>query len=315
MDNFKEGMGDFTSRMKQFNAKTEGVISGLPKPVIIGLTIIAVVGVAYIVRMYYARRKAWKRWVSCGRCYTRFENRAANIVGLRAIESSRLPNPNSGDDCTYSMWLYVADWTTNFGRWKSVFSKSPAFPTCSAGVKWDMVPDQCPGIWLADTVNDLRIVVQTQVAVPARCLASAANAAGVAEVALETPAKASAGGTLSFADCIKTPQRDMRQVPILEHVEMKNVPIGKWFQFTFILRENFVELYRDGQLHTTTALLGKPQHNVFGGRFAATNPFSGRMANFRYMPFALLLPMIRRLYSSESGQSFKDSVDPMKDDR
>jgi hypothetical protein len=220
-----------------------------------------------------------------------------------------LPNPNSGNDCTYSMWIYVADWNTNYGKWKALFCKSPTFPTCSDSVKWDMVANQCPGVWLGDTTNNLRVVVQTVVAVPTQCM----------QLSAETPPTASSQSAapldspFSMADCMTRPQTDTTDVPILEFIEMENVPIGKWFQFSFILRDSFVELYKNGDLFSTTPLKGKPKPNVFPGRFSPTNPFSGRMCNFRYMPFALRLPMIRRLYQYEANMSFIHTIDPMAD--
>jgi hypothetical protein len=303
-------MDKIQNTVGNFNQKANEVISGLPMPLLISLSVIIVAVVTYFIRAYFKLTVEWKRYVTCGRCYTRFKNKSSNIVGMRPISSHLIPNPNSGNDCTYSMWLYIADWNTNYGKWKAVFSKSPTFPTCSSSVKWDMVPNQCPGVWLGDTLNNLRVVVQTTVAVPKRCMHLAEDLG--ADESSTAPATAS---SLSIADCMKVPQANTMDVPILEFSEMENVPIGKWFQFTFILRDNFVELYKNGDLFSTTPLKGKPRQNVLPGRFSPVNPFGGRMCNFRYMPHALLVPMIRRLYVYEASMSFLDIADPMEDDK
>ena len=52
------------------------------------------------------------------------------------------------------MWLYISNWYTHYKKWKSVFYKGPPFSSdCPNSISWDMIPQQNPGIWLADIQN------------------------------------------------------------------------------------------------------------------------------------------------------------------
>jgi hypothetical protein len=201
------------------------------------------------------------------------------------------------------MWLYIADWTTNYGKWKSVFCKASSFPSCSS-ITWDMVGDQSPGIWLGDTVNNLRVAFQTEVAIPTACI--------------QPNVPPGDKGPDNLMACVREYSRrtdtSITMTPVLEYSEIRNVPIGEWFQITIVLRGQFIELYQNGNLHTTTNLLGTPSLNTSIGQFAFANPFSGRMAFFRYMPFAVTVSLIQEMYAYENRQSFLKDIDPMQDD-
>jgi len=161
---------------------------------------------------------------------------------------------------------------------------------------------------LDDTVNNLRVVFQTEVPIPTACL-------DPSNITTNSADKSSSNNGLM--DCVeeysKKNDTSITYSPVLEYSEITNVPIGEWFQITVILRNKFIELYQDGNLYQTTHLMGTPLLNPIEGRFGFANPYNGRITNFRYMPFALTVPVIKELYAYESNQSFIKEYDPMQD--
>lgn len=322
---------------------------------------LAIALVVFVVK-YLQWRKRWNRYVACGACMERFRNRIVNLAGQRPLSSRLLPAPKYGSDFSYCMWIYVGDWYTHFGRWKSVFCKSPNFPTGCPALTWNMVGAQCPGIWMADKTNDLRVVVQTEIAVPSVCVADAVDAIvvdnpGTTACDVYCPASSKAPESTcvsathtdtketarcdatnpqgltcvcrppetaavkrartpeSIAACITSnPGVVTTQLGILEYADLKNIPVGKWFHLVVVVRGKLIEIYRDAELFSTTTLTGTPKMNLGMGRFGAANPYSGRMANFRYMPHALPLPIIQHLYAYEKAWDFRSDKDPMQED-
>lgn len=278
----------------------------------IALGIFLAIFIAIGVTNYVRARQRWKRYVECGSCLLRFKNRIINLAGQRPLSSRLLPAPKAGNDFTYTMWLYVADWYTHYNKWKSVFCKSPTFPTGCSSLAWNMVGEQCPGIWMADKVNNMRFVVQTNVSVPTTCLygdLSSSSSSGKSEKGKSVEQSS------DLTNCIRENQGyPTEQTPMLEYADLEDFPIGRWFHITLIVREGVLELYRDAKLVSTTTLIGTPNMNMGMGRFGAINPFSGRMAYFRYMDVAVPLPVLREMYGYEKIQSFHRDPDPMQED-
>jgi len=149
-------------------------------------------------------------------------------------------------------------------------------------LNWKMIGNQCPGVWLTDTVNNLRFVVSTSASIPA----------------------CGGGATETPDSCIATVSVPTANTNILEYADLNNVPIGKWFQLTATVMNRHLELYLNGELTQTTILRGTPVFNNNDGQFVASSPFNGRLANFRYMPHSLPIQAIRELYEKESKLSF-----------
>lgn len=58
-----------------------------------------------------------------------------------------IPNPSSGYNLSYSMWIYVRDWDYRFGKWKNIMWKGNT-----------TVPRHSPSVWLYPLTNSIKVV-------------------------------------------------------------------------------------------------------------------------------------------------------------
>jgi hypothetical protein len=260
-----------------------------------------VIMIALLVYEWWKASALWKRYINCPGCYVRFHNQIADCSDKRPIQRKRLTKPQNG--YTYSMWLYVVDWYSgnSFGKWKSVYYRGAQLDRSnrSCGVTWDSIAKQQPGVWLSDTHNNIRVAVTTSVYLPAKCL----SGSGSGEV------------KTSYGQCHATSMDvDMKDMSLLEFAEIRNFPIGEWFQLLFVVNKKRLELYLNGRLVKTTVFVGEYRNvcETENGHFASTgHTFRGRVLNFRYLPHALPYQMVQKLYQYESTNKLLKQRDPM----
>jgi hypothetical protein len=145
--------------------------------------------------------------------------------------------------------------------WKHLFHRGTNISSnCRTVLSFNNVPEQYPGIWLGDKVNNLRIALTTDVPV---------NACSIA--------KSSSSDKNSVTETSRS----------IEYLEMKNVPIGEWFHIVVVLRDRTVELYLNGQLTNTKVLIGNPVPSIDNGYLGVGSTVSGKLSTFRYMPVDL----------------------------
>lgn len=58
----------------------------------------------------------------------------------------KIPNPSSGYNLSYSMWIYIRDWDYRFGKWKNIMWKGNT-----------TVPRHSPSIWLYPLTNSIKV--------------------------------------------------------------------------------------------------------------------------------------------------------------
>ena len=76
--------------------------------IVIGIVFVVII-VIWLIK-YFANRKLWNTNIKCSKCLHRFPNTITNILGAPVLNSSLFPSPSSGTNCTFSMWIYIADW-------------------------------------------------------------------------------------------------------------------------------------------------------------------------------------------------------------
>lgn len=274
------------------------------------LSAVIVILIILSVYIYISLRRNFVKYVDCADCYLRFDNFVANPIGKQPTSYTHL---GEAEEYSYSMWLYIADWYHQYNKWKNVFYKGSAISSACSNISWDMIPDQNPGIWLSDIQNNLRIVIKTSISIPSACL----NNAGLAGLTTTTDTQQDGGSSVSFSNklskCLNKPHLDKTSISILEYAEIKNIPIGKWFQIIIVLRKQRLELYLNGKLHITKMLMGMPVPNNSDGYFSAVNPYLGRISNFRYMPHYIPYQIVKMIYDKETNMSFKYEKDPMNE--
>jgi len=271
--------------------------------------VVGTVLVLLLVLLFYEWWKVYRlfnRYIDCGACYIRFRNVISDPSSRRPILHNYLVKPNNG--YTYSMWLYVADWynATGLDKWKNIYYRGPPIGDCKGAdsLTWDSFATQQPGVWFSDVVNNIRVAVTTQTSMPSDCVAGGE------------------GGTQKTATynntCGSGASMETTELSILEYADITDFPIGKWFQLLFVIDEKRMELYLNGKLVNTVVFVGQftSQCDTENGHFgvSGTGKYSGRIMNFRYMPFVVPYQMIQMLYEYESKNSLLKIPNPMKNE-
>ncbi len=121
---------------------------------VIGAIVLLVVGVSIIqwaIRSY----RAWKQskvWLLKG---TKSAKKGKILFQNPSNPDStpiyRSDNEVGGLEFTYSMWIFVDDWSYKYGQWKHIMHKGNS-------TSW---PNRAPGVWLHPTENKLRVYTNT----------------------------------------------------------------------------------------------------------------------------------------------------------
>jgi len=120
---------------------------------IIGLIVFTII--FYILYQLYLKFDAYKNrhpWILKG---TK-DGKSRMVVVQDPIKNAdqllkRSENELSGLEFTYSMWLFVDDWSYKYGQWKHIMHKGNES-------SW---PLRCPGMWFHPTQNAIRVYCNT----------------------------------------------------------------------------------------------------------------------------------------------------------
>lgn len=260
--------------------------------IVFGVAMLTLLGlIVYYLCVYHY---LWYRYIDGAGSYQRYLQINADICDRRSVLYQNLTQPTNG--YTYSMWLYVANWYSqqSYNKWKIVYCRAERddlYPKCKAtNVSWNTVPNQQPGVWLGKSRNFLRVVVTTQVAF-----------SGCGDSKTIPSALGSSGGAtcLDISNGTDTPDSS---TALLEYADLEDIPIGEWFQVVVVVTAKRMELYLNGQLAQTYVFVGSCDFTTCttnDGYFAPNVRYQARMTNFRYMPLALPVQMVRVLHDAE----------------
>ena len=275
---------------------------------VIMLTLLGVI-VYYICVYHYL----WYRYIDGAGSYRRYHKINADICDRRSVSYQNITQPTNG--YTYSMWLYVANWYSqqSYNRWKIVYCRADnddLNPKCkTTNVSWNTVPDQQPGIWLGKTRNFLRVVVTTQVAF--------GGCSGTDKTIPSLLSTHSNGDSTTCLDISPSTPTDSSDTSLLEYADLEDIPIGEWFQLVVVVTAKRMELYLNGQLAQTYVFIGscdyaKKSCITNDGFFAPSNVrYQARLTNFRYMPLALPVQMVRILHDAELSNPVLQISNPL----
>ena len=293
---------------------------------VVVIFILLVFGIVYAWR-WYVQIRLWRKYIDCSRCYKRYTNAIMSCTGRKLVPYHQLKM--SGSAYTYCIWVYIADWyAESFKQWKCLFYRGerlPSVATCPT-LMWDTPKSQGPGIWLGDVQNNLRVVINTRLTLPASCVDNLAQEDLPGDAETEGFVGSAGAGSAAAADTInwdarppgychrdKTKPRT-KSIDMADYVELRNIPIGRWFHVVTCVQKREVELYLDGMLHRTKVLVGEPDfRKQLSGYFSPRHGFRGRFSNFRFMPHRLPSTMVKSLYDAEYKMSFRSDPNPLKE--
>lgn len=290
----------------------------------------------------YRHTIAFLPYTRCEGHYSMYSDIAASSSGRSPIPSESLP-PAKGNasNFAYTMWLNVGDWYQNYGNWKHVYHCGSEMAVSCNNFQWNSLQTQSPGIWMGPNINDLRIVVSTQFAIPASCSADIiANLEQYSEkfvnynehfVDSSSPAKCSNDITLAdtawtnattdtlrqfikanpdkYAQCTFQVQNNpvvdtnakYSTIRLFEYIDIMNFPIGEWFQLGVVINSNHIEVYMNGMLMKSQILLGAPIITPSAGYLGLGKSYSGQISKFNYYPRDMPVHVMRYLYKTEAN--------------
>jgi len=220
--------------------------------------VLAIVIIAIIYTFYQIKLSRFQN-IDGTDAFVVYDNQSVDVSGRPSIQASTFAVPTVPRNFTYSMWLNITDWYTNYGHWKHVFHRGTNVSTsCSTEPAYDTVPHQCPGIWLGDVTNDLRISVSTMV-----------------------PSASSEANTY------------------VEYAELKNFPVGEWANLVVVFHDQAIDIYLNGNLRTTKLLTGKMMMNNDPGYIGIGSTVAAKLSTFRYMATSLTANEVQDLFRRE----------------
>jgi len=244
---------------------------GRHKTVFTVITVIVVISLLVGIIVYVYQRKQYMNIDENG-AIVLYKDETVDISNRPKILASTLTLPSSPGRFSYAMWIHITDWYANYGKWKHIFHRGTNISSnCRTVLSFNNIPEQYPGIWLGDKVNNLRIALTTDVPL---------NACSVAKSVLDK-------------NSITETSRS------IEYLEMKNVPVGEWFHIVVVLRERTVELYLNGHLVSTKILIGNPVQSIDNGYLGVGSTVSGKLCTFRYMPVDLSATEVNLMFLRE----------------
>lgn len=232
------------------------------------------------------------------------------------IKASDLKNTNTGNNFTYSMWIYIEDWNYRYGENKIILNRA-----------------ECPMIMLGDKPNELKIKIKTLDTTSAASPSSAPSLADTAKnlankkacdtcndgfacacnqcdmtlfnatqsAALTNPSIYSRSSSSATALSIS----GMAQAASEEAARLLNeatnnppciidgIPIQKWVNIIVSLYQQTLDVYLEGKLVKTCVIPGIAIMNnnapiMITPKQSAILPggFSGWTSSFRYMSYA-----------------------------
>ena len=196
----------------------------------------------------------------------------ANATVLQTIPSSSLATSNSpgNSNYAYSIWFYISNWNTNYGKAKVLFGRmleTTSTPDPETGIsgKYPM-----PCVLLGAISNDIDVTVTVY----------------------------NSDTTTSGANTY------------IEHTcSVSNIPIQQWVNFTMSVYGRTLDIYINGKLVRTCLLPGTAAVNTNNNVYVTPlGGFEGTTTKLAYYPNALNPEQAWNIYESGYGTGFLPNI-------
>jgi len=250
------------------------------------------------------------------------------------VSDDLIPSPIGGSSFTYSVWLYVNNWSKDLTKMKHVFSKGDInFKSTS------------PGVWMLPNINSLAILMDTSDRTKGNAnIIEMKNKVPIQFV--ETGAKGSkipnqtpntCKGFLSVDDMAQqaaylSDTKECFIYPTSKEMEnnnngttwtkknmnnsfmnpainkeimnndnnciiVDNIPLQRWFHLVIVATDTAMEVYLDGKLYKTIVLKSIPKTNAQPLLVNLNGGFDGMINELRYYPYELKYLDVYSMYA------------------
>jgi hypothetical protein len=181
---------------------------------------------------------------------------------------SNLPTPLSGKLFSYSMWIYINDYTSKFGHYKNIISRS----------------------------NKSSDYIKGKSKNPSNFLPGK-NSQGSSGTGSNAYVSATPGIYLDASSTKLIALTDIIQGKSSK-CEIQSIPLNKWNHIVYVLNQNSIDLYLNGKLERSCVLNGIPHTNKSDSLYIAKNDgFNGKVAQIQYFTEAINPDKVLQLYN------------------
>ena len=250
------------------------------------------------------------------------------------VTDDLIPAPLGGSGFTYSVWLYVNNWSKDLTKMKHVFSKGDVdFKSTS------------PGVWMLPNVNSLAILMDTaertkgneniiedKNKVPKKFVETGVKGSKIPNqtsntcksfLAIDDTAQQAAylsdtkecfiypvskdlednknGTTWTKKNMNSSFMNPAVNNDILNNenncIIVENIPLQRWFHLVIVASETSMEVYLDGKLYKTIVLKSIPKINAQPLLINLNGGFDGMINELRYYPYELKYLDVYSMYA------------------
>jgi len=167
-----------------------------------------------------------------------------------SILIKRSNNQSKGIEFTWSVWLLIDNFSIINDK-QHIFSKGDK----TRSSKTDFFNINSPGVYLLKDTSDqkkanLKIIMDTAT--------------------------------------IETPNRTLNETVLSEiSIDVKNIPLKKWFNLTFRLENKIMDVYVNGTISNRKIFDKVPLQNYYDVQVSQDGGFNGKLSNLRYFSYSL----------------------------
>jgi len=212
-----------------------------------------------------------------------------------SIPLLRSNNEAHGAEFTWSVWLYIDDVNVDSKKYKHIFNKGDNTYDANTGLS---TVNNAPGLYLGNggssnmPVNTLHIVMDvvgdaSAIAPTAAPGATLAPTSAATSSLLQNPNPVSTTPSSDSAAAVPAGQVNSYMINKPSTIDIKNVPLKKWFHVAIRLENSVLDVYINGTIDQRSVLTNVPKQNYNDINICQNSGFAGSVSDLRYFNSAL----------------------------
>lgn len=183
-----------------------------------------------------------------------------NAQQFEIIKNNKILSKLSNGEYTFSIWIYIDNWynSNKTNKWKHIYHMGSIVKNNSRiiDLNWNSLSYQTPGLWLLPNINNIRLVFTTE---------------------------------------RKKPYINSK-ITELEYCDLENVEIRNWFNISFTIGYNILDIYYNGKLKKSKIFNGVPKINKNVLYVNYNKGFPGFIKKLEIIPKKVDQNVINRIY-------------------
>jgi hypothetical protein len=228
------------------------------------------------------------------------------------IDKSKVPSPPLIDQFSFSFWITIYDWYSNYSYWRHIFHKGTPFDQQkNKKIKtiqirnWEQIvedfPEQCIGAWLTPFQNNIRLAITTKAPGFSPQVYDDANVekCGIDESGINNCWITDLTDDPKFKKVPKV----IKSVKKIEYIDILDMETGVPTNIVVNIKGNIIEVFVNGKYKVSQVLVGTPIWNE--GDMYIHNPvtYKGILEDLRGFPGIVNQTNINDIYKYKNTDS------------